>query len=265
MVANDNRNPLLYRLKIIEIENMSSNLFPGVQIVLVEPTHPGNIGAVARAMKNMGLEELVLVKPNRFPSVESDSRAGSAKDVLGLAKIVSSFEEALRESQLIIGTSARDRRIPWPGLSPKNCAIEVNRSFSLGEKVSLVFGRESRGLTNEELQRCHFHVNIPTGLAYSSLNLAMAVQVICYEIFQFSQEEQDFPRPDWDMPKASSVAIEHFFDHLEMTLVQLDFHDEENPRQLMTRLRRLFNRIRLDEMEVNILRGFLSKINKLRK
>ena len=240
------------------------NLFPGVRVVLVETSHPGNIGASARAMKNMGLEDLVLVRPLCFPSSQADARAGNARDVLSSAEVVSSLDKALEDSHLIIGTSARDRRIPWPNLSPKECAHQVVKSFGKGETVSLVFGRESKGLTNEELQKCHFHVNIPTGVAYSSLNLGMAVQVICYEIFQAMTDNDEYAPERWDMPKATGSSIEHFFSHLESTLIDLDFHDPENPRQLMTRLRRLFNRVRMDQMEVNILRGFLSKINELK-
>lgn len=242
------------------------NLFPGVRVVLVEPSHPGNIGASARAMKNMGLKELVLVNPFSFPSPQADARAGNAKDVLSSAEVVSSIDKALENSQLIIGTSARSRRISWPNLSPKECADQVVKSFAIGETVSLVFGRESKGLTNNELQKCHFHVNIPTGVAYSSLNLGMAVQVICYEILQaMTVVNDEYASEGWDIPKATASSIEYFFSHLESTLIDLDFHDPENPRQLMTRLRRLFNRIRMDQMEVNILRGFLSKINDLKK
>lgn len=244
--------------------DIDKNLFPSVRIVLVEPSHPGNVGASARAMKNMGLEELVLVKPFSFPSSQADARAGNARDVLSSAEVVSSVDEALRDSHLIIGTSARNRRIPWPNLSPKECANQVVKSFGQGETISIVFGRESKGLTNEELQKCHFHVNIPTGEAYSSLNLGMAVQVICYEIFQAMTDNDEYASEGWDMPKATASSIEHFFSHLESTLIDLDFHDPENPRQLMTRLRRLFNRVRMDQMEVNILRGFLSKINRLK-
>ena len=244
---------------------VDQNLFPGVRVVLVEPSHPGNIGASARAMKNMGLEELVLVKPLVFPSSQADARAGNARDVLSSAEVVSSVDKALKDSQLIIGTSARSRRIPWPNLSPKECAERVAKSFAMGETVSLVFGRESKGLTNDELQKCHFHVNIPTGVKYSSLNLGMAVQVICYEIFQAMTGNDENASEGWDIPKATASSVERFFSHLESTLIDLDFHDPENPRQLMTRLRRLFNRVRMDKMEVNILRGFLSKINQLNK
>ncbi len=242
----------------------SVNLFPGVRVVLVETTHPGNIGAAARAMKNMGLTELVLVSPRDFPHEKAIFRSASADDVVKGAKVVETVEEAIADCQLIIGTSARDRRIPWPMLSPKECGAKVVSESAEGNtKVALLFGREDRGLKNEELQQCQFHVNIPTGEAYSSLNLAMAVQVICYEILQAKLGESG-ELSEWDQPYADAASVEHLFDHLEETLIQVDFHDPDNPRQLMTRLRRMFNRIRLDQMEVNILRGFLSAINKLR-
>lgn len=240
----------------------SANLFPGVKVILVETTHPGNIGAAARAMKNMGLTELVLVNPHDFPNDKAIYRSASAEDVVREAVVVDTVDEAIADCQLIIGTSARERRIPWPLLLPRECGEKVNGAVADAQKVGLLFGRESRGLKNEELQKCHYHVNIPTGEAYSSLNLAMAVQVICYEILQSKLAGHGLDEA-WDMPPADGAAMEHFFGHLEQTLVQVDFHDPDNPRQLMTRLRRLFNRIRPDQMEVNILRGFLSAINKL--
>ena len=247
----------------------SENLFPGVRIVLVETTHPGNIGAAARAMKNMGVTELVLVNPLDFPNEKAIFRSASAEDVVRSARVVATVEEAVADCQLIIGTSARNRRIPWPMLTPRSCGEKVSQAAARNEKVALMFGRESRGLKNEELQKCHFHVNIPTGKAYSSLNLAMAVQVICYEVLQanLADSSPEDPAEDaaWDMPPADAAAVEHFFEHLESTLIQVGFHDPDNPRQLLTRLRRLFNRIQPDQMEINILRGFLSAINKLDK
>ena len=241
-----------------------ANLFPGVKVILIETTHPGNIGAAARAMKNMGLTELVLVNPHDFPHKKAIFRSASAEDVVSDAQVVTSVDEAIADCQLVIGTSARDRRIPWPMLSPRECGERVAAAVAASQKVGLLFGRESRGLKNEELQKCHYHVNIPTGEAYSSLNLAMAVQVITYEILQGRVDSPD-TEAEWDRPFADAAAMEHFFEHLEQTLIQVGFHDEDNPRQLMTRLRRMFNRIQPDQMEVNILRGFLSAINKLAK
>ena len=241
-----------------------ANRFPGLRIVLVETSHPGNIGAAARAMKNIGITRLVLINPKEFPSNEARYRSASAVDVIEEAVVVPDVQTAIADCSLVIGTSARDRRIPWPMLDPKGCGVQVNQHLS-GEgagEAAILFGREDRGLKNEELQQCQYHVNIPTGEAYSSLNLAMAVQVICYEVLQAQLGEFPAPERDWDMEFAKSSEVEHFMGHLEETLVQVGFHDPENPRQLMTRLRRLFSRIRPDQMEINILRGFLSAVNK---
>lgn len=242
---------------------MESNLFPNLNIVLVETSHPGNVGAAARAMKNMGVTGLTLVKPKEFPSEKAKARAVSAADVLENARVVGSVEEAIADCQLVIGTSARDRRIPWPLLDPKGCGAKVVEAQGAGHRVAILFGREDRGLSNEELQQCHFHVNIPTGEAYSSLNLAMAIQVICYELLQAKQ--MPVPEQRWDMDYANAGDMEHLYDHLEETMIQVGFHDPETPRQLLTRVRRLFNRIRPDQMEINILRGFLTAVNRLRK
>ena len=214
-------------------------------------------------MKNMGLTELVLVNPHRFPDEQAVYRSASAEDVVHGARVVETVDQAITDCQLVIGTSARERRIPWPLLSPKAGGNKVSAAAEAGQTVGLLFGRESRGLRNDELRKCHFHVNIPTGEAYSSLNLAMAVQVICYEVLQARLGEPPAGDDHWDMEFADAGSVEHFFSHLEDTLVQVGFHDPDNPRQLLTRLRRLFNRVRMDRMEVNILRGFLSAINKL--
>ena len=247
-------------------EDNEQNLFPDLKIVLIETSHPGNIGAAARAMKNMGATNLTLVNPLDFPSEKAIYRSVSAQDVVENATVVDTVEEAIADCELVIGTSARDRRIPWPLIDPKTCGQKVIAEHHAGRKVAILFGRESRGLKNEELQKCHFHVNIPTGKAYSSLNLAMAVQVICYEILQASfKETSPAADEDWDVAFANGADMEHFYKHLEETLIEVKFHDPENPRQLLTRLRRLFNRIRPDQMEMNILRGILTAINNLKK
>lgn len=211
-------------------------------------------------MKNMGLSRLVLVNPHDFPNDTAVFRAVSAADIVENATVVDSVDAAIEGCHLVIGTSARDRRIPWPLLDPKGCGERVVEERGRASDIAILFGRESRGLKNEELQKCHYHVNIPTARAYSSLNLAMAVQVICYEILQANLSRD--ATQAWDIEYATADAVEHLFEHLERTLVEVEFHDPENPRQLMTRLRRMFNRIRMDEMEVNILRGFLTAVNK---
>ena len=214
-----------------------------VRIVLVNPSHPGNIGAAARAMKNMGFGRLVLVAPRKYPHEEAEWRAAGATDVLARAEVVPTLGQAIADCQLVVGTSARGRRIPWPVLDPRACASRVEAASHRGEQVALLFGREDRGLTNEELQVCNLHLHIPSHEDYSSLNLAMAVQVVVYEL-PMQALTQTLPADPWD---------------LEETLIQIGFLDPAAPRQLMARLRRLYSRVRLDEMELNILRGILTE------
>ena len=233
-----------------------------VRIVMVNTSHPGNIGAAARAMKNMGLSELYLVEPKEFPAEKAVWRAAGALDVLGQAKVVATLDEAIADCGLVVGTSARERRIPWPLLTPRECGDRC--CFESREHtVAILFGREDRGLTNEELHRCHFHVHIPANPDYSALNIAAAIQVVCYEIrMSFLTEEAGAPPhfDDWDMPPAEHKSVEHYFEHLQKTLETLGFLSEDNPRQTMTRLRRLYGRVRLDQMELNILRGILTSM-----
>jgi len=234
-----------------------------IKIVLVNTSHPGNIGAAARAMKNMALHRLVLVSPDEFPSGVAVGRAAGAVDLLDRAEVVGSLQEAVADCSLIIGTSARSRSIPWPMLSPEDSASKLVVE-SGQHPVALVFGREASGLNNDELQQCHFHVQIPANPDYSSLNLGAAVMVLGYELYKAHQaaevsqarNEEEY----WDQPLSSAEQVEHFYAHLERLLVAVDFHDPDNPRQLMQRLRRLYGRIRIDEMEMNILRGILTHI-----
>jgi len=234
-----------------------------IRIVLVHTSHPGNIGGVARAMKNMGVGKLYLVAPKQYPDEQANWRAVSAGDVLESAVVTETLEEAIADCQFVVGTSARGRRIPWPLLDPRQCAQRMDLACDHGE-VAVLFGREDRGLTNDELQLCNLHLNIPTSQAYSSLNLAMAVQIVCYEL-RMLQEAPRLPvsdAQDWDTPFSSSDNMERFYTHLEETLVELEFLDPGAPRQLMSRLRRLYSRVRLDEMELNILRGILTQTRK---
>ncbi len=234
-----------------------------IRIVLVNTSHPGNIGGVARAMKNMGLSRLVLVQPRQFPDEQAVWRAASALDVLEGAVVTETLDEAIADCQFVVGTSARGRRIPWPLLDPRQCAERI-ADVSGKEQVAILFGREDRGLTNEELQLCNLHLNIPTDEAYSSLNLAMAVQVVCYELRMLLDRDVLPATEDeeWDTPFSSRDNMERFYTHLEQTLIQIGFLDPAAPRQLMTRLRRLYSRVRLDEMELNILRGILTETQK---
>ena len=236
--------------------------FDNIRVVLVDTSHPGNIGAAARAVKNMGLRRLYLVSPRDFPADRAVWRAANAADVLEQAVVVASLDEAIADCGLVVGTSARGRSIPWPMLSPRECGEKVWREAS-DHDVALVFGREDRGLTNEELHKCTYHVHIPADPDYSSLNLAAAVQVLTYEVRMAALAEQQEPYQhlnDWDIPPAKVAELELYYQHLEQALVALGFHDPDNPRQTMTRLRRLFNRIRLDTMELSIMRGVLTAI-----
>jgi len=245
-----------------------------IRIVLVETSHSGNIGAVARAMKNMGLRNLCLVNPVSFPDEASYARSAGASDVLDNAMVVSSLSEAISDCVCVMGTSARGRKVPWPVIAPPDAAVKAAEHRSAGP-VALVFGRENHGLSNEELQRCHFHIHIPTNPDYSSLNLAMAVQVVCYELRMHflrgveGEKESRYLKPmvapgdpGWDVPPAPVTDVESFFEHLEQVLVDVDFHRRDKPRQLMTRLRRLFQRAHMDQMEINILRGILTAVQK---
>lgn len=241
---------------------MAKGAFENIRMVMVNTTHPGNIGAAARAMKNMGLSRLVLVDPKEFPSEKAVWRAAGALDVLDNVEVVPTLADAVKDCELIIGTSARERRIPWPLLTPKECGDRV-WAESANHQVAIVFGREDRGLTNEELQTCNFHVTIPGNPEYPVLNIASALQVICYEIrmSHLTAEEGKAPHfDDWDMPPAKQQDVDYYFKHLEETLEKLGFYDPDNPRQTMTRLRRLYGRIRLDEMELSIMRGMLTSI-----
>lgn len=239
-----------------------------VRIVLVNTTHPGNIGGVARAMKNMGLSDLCLVAPKEFPSEVADARASGALDILANARVVPDLTEAVSDCQLVVGTSARERHIPWPIVNPREMASIIAPA---PQKAAIVFGREDRGLTNDELHLCHHHVHIPSVEGFSSLNVAAAVQVIAYELRMAQLELEagrqcDKERPqwgtDWDIELADHDELERMFKHLEETLVDIDFLDPDNPRQLMPRLRRLLLRSVPDKVEVNVLRGILKSMQK---
>ena len=252
---------LLNFAALLAAGKLMSNL-ENIRVVLVNTSHPGNIGATARAMKNMGLSQLFLVAPKEFPSERAVWRAANALDVLDKAVVVDSLEQAVADCGLIVGTSARERTIPWPLLNPRECGARTWLE-SGHHPVALVFGREDRGLTNEELQQCTYHVHIPANPEYSSLNLAAAVQVISYEVRMASLANETGELPpleNWDLPPAKKHDLDLYFEHLEQTLVDIGFYKRETPRQTMTRLRRLFGRIRLDEMELSILRGVLTGV-----
>jgi tRNA (cytidine32/uridine32-2'-O)-methyltransferase len=237
-------------------------MLSNVKVVLVGTSHSGNIGSAARAMKVMGLSEMVLVDPQCEVDAQAVALAAGASEIALNARIVSSLEEAVEDCGLVVGSSARSRTLEWPMLEPRECG----EKFAVeGQKhpVALVFGRERTGLTNEELQTCHYHVCIPANPEYSSLNLAMAVQTLCYEIrvahlnqvqSQYSpQAEEEYPR---------HKELEMFYEHLEKVMIETQFISEAQPGQVMNKLRRLFNRARPEAQELNILRGVLTAVGK---
>ncbi len=229
------------------------------RIVLTHPSHPGNIGATARAMKNMGLSELYLVNPKVFPHHDATVRASGADDVLRTAVIVDRLEDALHDCQHVFATSARSRRLEWPLCTPREAATNIISNQP--EKAVIVFGRESSGLTNDELSLCHTHIYIPTQEHFSSLNLAAAVQVVVYELFA-SQHATEGEVANAKSDLATTDEQNGFICHLADTMVQVGFLNPRQPRKLMQRIRRLFARAQLSKTEINILRGFLSAVDK---
>ena len=231
-----------------------------VQIVLVETSHPGNIGSVARAMKNMGLSNLCLINPKKFPHQEATALAGNATDVLDNAKIFTSIQEAVKNSKAIYATSARERTIEWPTLTAHEAASEIQELVVNEIEVSILFGREDRGLTNEELQLANKHLIIPAHPDYPVLNIAMSTQVICYELYQAAQNNSVEP---WqDFPEYTSEELNNLIEHFNETVEALELVDPNNPKQIMTRMERMFRRLYPDQMEGNFLRGFLKAVNK---
>jgi len=228
-----------------------------IRIVMIETTHPGNIGACARAMKNMGLCQLYLVKPRRFPDAEATARSSGAIDILENAVMCDSLEQALEGCGVVVGASARRRSIAWPELNPRECA-ELAAKHSMEADVAILFGRESSGLTNEELDRCGYLVHIPCNPDYSSLNVAAAVQVVAYELRMGFQAPLQSLESEWEDLPATAEELEALYQHLEQALIEIDFLDPDKPRKLMRRLRRVFNRAALEKRELNILRGILT-------
>lgn len=239
-----------------------------MRIVLVETTHSGNLGASARAMKNMGLSQLYLVNPKASVDVDALTRSAKAYDIFDDKVVVSQLSDAIDDCQIVLGCSARSRHIPWPMLSARQGAQKTIQAISADNQVAIVFGRESSGLSNEELNLCTAHLNIPCNPDFSSLNLAQAVQVVCYEIWQahmalINEEQISTERQwgvHWDYPLASQMQIQNMLSHLQEVLLETEFLDPDNPRQLMTRLQRLFQRSALDETEVNVFRGIFKSV-----
>ncbi len=228
-----------------------------IRLVLVETTHTGNIGATARAMKTMGLSRLDLVNPRQPPDAEALARASGADDLIARAGRHPDLTAALAGCRLAAGASARLRSVDWPILEPPEAARLLLAEAAHGD-VALVLGRESSGLTNQELARCQYLVHIPTDPDFSSLNVAAAAQVLAYEIRRAWREDRGERLAEVPRDLATLDDLEGFYGHLEETLTAIGFSDPEQSKRLRMRLRRLFNRARPDRVEVNILRGILS-------
>lgn len=231
-----------------------------IKIILVNPSHPGNIGAVARAMKTMELEHLYLVTPKHFPHVDATARAAGADDILENAIVTASLVDALKNSNLIFGTSNRDRALSLPKVTPRQAAQIITRD-SQTHMVAIVFGRENNGLSNNELEQCNYHLYIPANPLFNSLNIASAVQLIAYEI----KILQDAAPANIIINKntqelATAEEMQLFYQHLQQVLTAIKFLDLKNPRKILSRLKLLFNRAQVQKNEVNILRGILAAI-----
>lgn len=234
-----------------------------IRIVLVETRHPGNIGAAARAMKNMGLHELHLVRPQSFPDAEARARASGADDLLEAAQVHEHLEDAIADCGLVVGSSARQRYLSWNLVEPRECAPRIVQAGREG-KVAIVFGTERTGLTNVELAHCNLLVTIPTDSRYSSLNLGMAVQVFTYELWLAMRPGAPIP-PPLEVPLATGVEMTRLYEHIEQVLEEIGFRDRTGGGYLMARIRRLFNRSQVDQNEMNILRGILTAVQSKRR
>ena len=237
-----------------------------IRVVMVETTHPGNIGAAARAMKTMGHKRLYLVRPKIFPSAEVTARAAGADDILANAVVCDSLQEAVQDCVFVVATSARPRSITWNTFEPRECANRI-LEVAYTDQIALVFGRESSGLSNEELELCNAVVQIPTNQEFTSLNVSSAIQILCYEIMQaVNKTNADMANEENKIPLASTEKMRKFYEHLEQCMADVRFYDSVKHPRLMRRLKRLFNRTQLDQNELNILRGFFAAVqNAVRK
>lgn len=262
------------------LQNISKDTLPNtfqstlssIRIVMIQTSHTGNIGAAARAMKVMGLSELYLVKPKSAPDEQSVAMSSNATDILDNATIVDTLSEALTGCQLVVGTSARhERTLSWDIQDSRSCGelIAKHASSQPNAKVAILFGRESSGLTNEELAVCQHLVHIPTNPDYSSLNIASAVQILAYEcrLAAMNQEQTELTgnyknTANTDDEWVSADDLESYFEHLTKVMIDVNFLDPDNPRYLIPRLRRLYSRSGITRSEMNILRGMLASIQK---
>lgn len=267
-------------------------LLDHIYIVMVNTTLPANIGAAARAMKTMGLSRLVLVAPKTYPSDDATALAAGASDILDQAVVVDTLEQAIASCELVFGTSARSRTIPWPLLEVRAATeLAITQAANCQHKIAIVFGREDRGLTNEELALANYHLTIPVNSEYGVLNVAAAIQLVCYELRMHALAQQAYSKKastntaaseaeaaienasempltptlsmQWDEPLVTQAQMQQFYPHLEAMLTDIDFLDPDNPRMLPLRLKRLFGRIQLDRMEYNLLRGIFGRVQAL--
>ena len=248
-----------------------------VRIVMVNTTLPANIGSALRAMKTMGLAKLVLVAPKTYPHPDIDALAAGAADLIEQIEIAETLEDAIKDCHIVFGTSARSRTIPWPLLDARPAAeLSLKAVTQQQQEVAVIFGREDRGLTNEELALANYHVTIPVNSDYGVLNVAQAIQVICYEMRMAAMNCVEQPADpeaqmhvaegidmQWDEPLVTHEQMEQFYPHIEKMLAEIEFMDPKNPRLLPLRLRRLFGRIQLDRMEYHLLRGIFSRVQAL--
>ena len=231
-----------------------------VRIVLVDTSHPGNIGAAARAMKTMGLRDLALVRPKYFPSDEATARAAGADDVLVSARVHEDLAAAIADCGWVVGASARLRTITVPIVDPREAAAEVWRRLRQN-RVAVLIGPEQSGLTNDDLARCQQLVHIPTNPEFSSLNLAMAVQVLCYELRMAAPNRAPPAGPVSDSRLATAAELEHLHEHLERLLTESEFLHPAHQKQVKLKLRRIFHKATLEYNELNILRGALTSLD----
>ncbi len=265
-------------MDIIDNAAVSAHL-SHVRIVMVNTTLPANIGSALRAMKTMGLCKLVLVSPKTYPHPDIDALAAGATDLIEQIEIVETLEDAIKDCHIVFGTSARSRTIPWPLLDARPAAQKSMQAvLQEQQEVAVIFGREDRGLTNEELALANFHVTIPVNTEYGVLNVAQAIQIICYEMRMAATELMEHEVDDkatmkvteddameWDEPLVTHEQMEQFYPHIQKMLEEIEFLDPKNPRLLPLRLRRLFGRIQLDRMEYHLLRGIFSRVQALNK
>lgn len=231
-----------------------------IKIILSHPSHPGNIGSVARAMKNMQFSELVLINPRSFPDKQAEAFASGALDILEQAQVVNSFEAAIADCQVVFATSARNRKLAWPMQPLRECAQDIAQNYS-DLKVGIVFGTEQSGLSNEELQLCHYHLYIPSNPEYSSLNLAQAVQLVCYECRMAMGEVPNLVTSKPEIV-ANMQEFDGFFHEFQGLLHNLDFLPLGQSSTLIARIRRIFYRSKMYKTEIDIMRGIIKQINK---